>query len=113
MAGLTRLHSAADFERVRRDGRSHAHPLAVLISQANGRAETRWGFAASKAVGKATARNRAKRLLREAARARDRDVAPGWDLVLIARTPLAGSGLNQAQEAVDNLLKRASVLKEQ
>jgi len=111
VAGLAQLHSAADFERVRRDGRSHAHPLAVLIAQANARAETRWGFAASRAVGKATARNRAKRLLREAARARNQDVAPGWDLILIARAPLAGAGLSQAQEAVDNLLKRARVLR--
>ena len=57
------------------------------------------------------ARNRAKRLLREAVRARIQDIAPGWDLILIARAPLAKSRLSQAQEAVDNLLRRASVLK--
>lgn len=108
---MLRLKSATDFERVRRDGRSHAHPLVVLIAHQNGRADTRCGFAASKGVGSAVARNRARRLLREAVRARIQDIAPGWDLILIARAPLAKSRLSQAQEAVDNLLRRASVLK--
>ena len=113
---MLRLQSATDFERVRRDGRSHAHPLAVLITSrrpvVGEPPPTRCGFAASKSVGGAVARNRAKRLLREAARARAGDIAPGWDLIFIARAPLAQCKLNQAQEAVNNLLRRANVLKQ-
>jgi len=56
-------------------------------------------------------RNRAKRLLREAARARYAHLEPGWDLIFIARAPLAQADLAQTQTAVDNLLKRANVLK--
>lgn len=71
---------------------------------------TRCGFVAGKKVGPAVARNRAKRLLREVVRSRKNDLAAGWDLVLIARAPLAKATLSQAQTAVNQLLKRANVV---
>ena len=118
---MFRLTSAADFERVRREGRSHAHPLVVLIARrrpAGPREDdgpafglpTRCGFAAGKSVGTAVARNRAKRLLREAVRKRAPQLVPGWDLIFIARAPLAKVKLGQAQVAVNNLLQRADVV---
>jgi len=114
---LLRLTNATDFERVRRDGRSHAHPLVVLLAcphpiqpdEASPR-PTRIGFTAGKRVGTAVARNRAKRLLREAACARYPQLAPGWDLIFIARAPLAKVKQPEAQTAVDNLFTRARVL---
>ncbi len=52
----------------------------------DGRAGVRVGFTASKKVGNAVARNRARRRLREVARAvLPRAGRPGWDYVLIAR----------------------------
>jgi ribonuclease P protein component len=116
---LVRLKSATDFERVRRDGRSHAHPLVVLIArradlepgQPEGTAApTRVGFVAGKSVGTAVDRNRAKRLLREAMRACAGRLAAGWDVVLIARRPLAGSKLAETQAALEQLLRRAKML---
>ena len=117
---MLRLRSARDFERVWREGRSHAHPLVVLVSCRRPAADeaaaeraaplTRCGFVASQKVGGAVKRNRAKRLLREAVRARQSSLAPGWDLVFAARKPLAEASLSQAQTAVDLLLKRANVV---
>jgi ribonuclease P protein component len=113
---LVRLKSATDFERVRRDGRSHAHPLVVLLARrreaAEPPAETRVGFAAGRGVGGAVKRNRAKRLLREAVRRRAPELAAGWDLVFIARPPLAAAGLEDAQAAVAQVLRRARALAE-
>ena len=125
---LLRLTSADEFERVRRDGRSHAHPLVVLVARQRGPAELqlpgrnraagpvadqrpRFGFLASKALGPAVDRNRAKRLLREAARGYAAEVAPGWDLLLIARKPLAAARQPAVRQALFELLRRARVLK--
>jgi ribonuclease P protein component len=116
---LIRLKRSTDFERVRRDGRSHAHPLVVLIAwrRASEPDEAgvapdaiRAGIVAGKNVGTAVDRNRAKRLLREALRACAGRLAAGWDLVLIARRPLAQSGLAEARAALEQLLRRARVL---
>ena len=114
------LKSATDFERVRRDGRSHAHPLVVLIAlrrtstdPLQPTAGSRFGFVAGKGAGIAVARNRAKRLLREAARACAPGVEPGWDLEFIARRPLAAARLAEASTAVRGLLRRARVLQDE
>jgi ribonuclease P protein component len=114
---MHRLKNAADFERVRRDGRSHAHPLVVLIALQRPPTDplqpataSRFGFVAGKGTGIAVARNRAKRLLRETARALEPQVEPGWDLVFIARQPLAEARLAETRTAVRGLLRRASVL---
>jgi ribonuclease P protein component len=66
-----RLTRSEDFKRVRRDGKSYAHPLVVLIalnSENNEHSRVRVGVAAGKSVGTAVIRNRTKRLLREAMR---------------------------------------------
>ncbi|PJE31755.1 ribonuclease P protein component [Pseudooceanicola antarcticus] len=74
--------------------RARRQPGGSLMLQARRRAETepvepaqiRVGFTCSKKVGNAVARNRAKRRLREAARAvLPRLGHPGWDYVLIGR----------------------------
>lgn len=111
---MLRLTSAADFERVRRDGRSHAHPLVVLIACRRPESlalPTRCGFMAGKRVGTAVARNRAKRRLREAVRARWPDVEPGWDLIWIARQPVVVAAWPEVQQAIEQLLRRARVMK--
>jgi ribonuclease P protein component len=123
---MLRLRSAKDFERVWREGQSHAHPLVVLVScrrpvaaelpgaeavpRTASAPRTRCGFVAGKKVGPAVKRNRAKRLLREAVRARQEALAGGWDLVFVARSGLAQATLEQTQAAVNQLLKRANVV---
>jgi ribonuclease P protein component len=98
-------------ERVRREGKSYAHPLTVLVVCPQPEpAAPRIGVVAGRSVGGAVERNRAKRLLREAIRAHAQRLAPGWDLILIARAPLAAVKLAQAQAAVQQLLHRAHVL---
>lgn len=108
---MLRLRSSNDMERVRREGKSYAHPLTVLVACPQTQPATaRVGVVAGRSVGGAVQRNRAKRLLREAIRAQAKQVKDGWDLMLIARAPLAGVKLPQAQAAVNQLLHRAHVL---
>jgi len=104
-----RLAHSGEFQRVRRQGRSWSHPLLVLLASANDVPYSRFGFVVSKRIGKAVVRNRVKRLLREAVRARLANTAEGWDIVLIARTPIVQADLRHISEALDSLLRRAEL----
>ncbi|MFH2104529.1 MAG: ribonuclease P protein component [Chloroflexota bacterium] len=104
-----RLIRSSDFKRVRRSGKSYAHPLVVLYVHVSERTGTRLGVAAGRTIGNAVQRNRAKRLLREAARDLVRRLAPGFDLLLIARSPLPESTFSQTRDALAQLFGRAGL----
>jgi ribonuclease P protein component len=105
-----RLTRSIDFKRVRRSGKSYAHPLVVLYVLKSDQAGVRVGVSAGLAVGNAVKRNRAKRLLRAAMSELLRQTASGEDLLLIARSALPGSDLGQTRAVLTNLLKRAGLL---
>ncbi len=105
-----RLTRSEDFKRVRRTGKSYAHPLVVLVTQASDSAHVRVGVAAGKTTGTAVSRNRAKRLLREAMRSLLPSLASGWDLVLIARPALVSATLAETRAALLTLLRRARII---
>lgn len=114
-----RLSRSDDFKRVRRTGKSYAHPLVVLVAQASEQKQIRIGVTAGKTTGTAVHRNRAKRLLREAMRPLipaltlrlAQDNASGWDLILIARPALVTATLEDTRSALTNVLTRARLLK--
>ena len=105
-----RLTRSEDFKRVRRSGKSYAHPLVVLIVQSNNQPRVKIGVAAGRTVGTAVYRNRAKRLLREAMRTIIPNIASGLDLILIARPGLVSATLEDTHRALLNLLQRAQIL---
>jgi ribonuclease P protein component len=105
-----RLTRSTDFKRVRRSGKSYAHPLIVLYQQATEQEGVRVGVAAGRTIGSAVQRNRAKRLLRAAMSNLISQVSPGVDLLLIARSPLATATLEQTRSALLSLLRRAQLL---
>ena len=117
-----RLTRSEDFKRVRRSGKSYAHPLVVLIALKREKSDhphVRIGVAAGRTVGTAVIRNRAKRLLREAMRTLIPDIslqqqtadgASGLDLILIARAGIASASLQDARQALQNLLQRAQIV---
>jgi len=102
-----RLTGNKEYRDVRIDGRSCSHPLMVLRARANGLAYSRFGFVAGKRIGKAVVRNRVKRRLREATRARLTDIEAGWDVVLIARPAIVHARYVDVIKAMDELLGRA------
>ena len=104
-----RLTRSDDFKRVRRNGKSYAGPLVVLIAEASETAGVHVGVTAGRTVGNAVHRNRAKRLLREAIRPFLPTLASGWDLMLIARPGLSTASLDQTRTALGSLLRRAGL----
>lgn len=107
-----RLTRSTDFQRVRRIGKSFAHPLIVLIALPNQLEKSRFGVVAGKVIGKAVQRNRAKRLLRAAVRAHCNVLSPGWDVVLIARRSMLQANFEQTQKALEVLLYKAKLVQE-
>jgi ribonuclease P protein component len=59
--------------------------FAVVYAAPNGGPCPRLGLSIGRTVGDAPARNRLKRLLREAFRLEQRSLPAGWDLVVVAR----------------------------
>ena len=114
MRRKNRLRANADFERLRREGRTWAHPLLVLSVQPNGLDVSRFGFAIGRRIGKAVVRNRVKRRMRESVRKRlkRREISAGWDVVLIARLPIRDASFHQVDEAIGLVLRRARLLNE-
>jgi ribonuclease P protein component len=102
-----RLTRSIDFERVRRSGKSFAHPLVVLIALPSESGRTLCGISASRSVGTAVRRNRAKRLLREAVRPLLPNLKPGWLILFLARKPLAQAGFSDTSTAIRALLRQA------
>jgi ribonuclease P protein component len=106
-----RLNSSTDFTRVRRFGKSYAHPLLVLVAHPNDLEHARFGVTAGQSLGNAVKRNRAKRRLRAAIQPNLEHIVPGWDIVLIARQPVLAAAFQEIQAALAILLNRAGLLR--
>jgi ribonuclease P protein component len=108
MSKRERLRARRDFVAAYRKGRAWTHRYLVLRALLNGLPYNRYGFVVSKRLGKAVARNRLKRRLREGLR--PLAVHSGWDLVFLARPPAAAATYQQLREALVELLSRARLL---
>ena len=84
----------------------------VLVVCSNEIEALRIGVVAGRVVGKAVQRNRAKRLLRQAIQPYLRLIPPGWDIILIARRPLAEATIQRVQATLATLLRRSELLQE-
>jgi len=69
----------------------------------------RFGFVVSRRVGRATVRNRTKRLLREACRALIPCLAVDVDIVVVAREPCAESSFSDLKTALEEAAARAGL----
>lgn len=91
-------------------GSSWRSNLLMMKALPNGLDYYRCGFVVSKRVGKAVARNRVKRLLREVVR--QTPIKPGWDIVFIARPEAEKSGFAEFKGLVWRLTSQAKLLAE-
>ena len=105
-----RMTKSSDFDFVRKLGKSWSDTNMVLVAyrRIGGCAPSRFGFVASKGIGKAVVRNLLKRRMREIVRYLD--VESGWDLVFIVRNAGTKAGFGELKGSMKLLLEKARVL---
>lgn len=102
-----RLRTPAEFRRVRElAGRGWPHPFMVLFVVRNEFHTIRVGITVSGRVGTAVVRNRVRRRLREALRARLDQLPQSSDILISARPASARATWPELNTAVDTLLAR-------
>jgi ribonuclease P protein component len=82
-----RLRRKAEIDRVFRRGRSGSDALLRVHAISNGLPESRLGISCPRKVGSSVARNRWKRLIREAFRLNREALGPGLDVVVVPLRP--------------------------
>ena len=101
-----RLSRSGDFDRVYRDGRSHASRYLVVYSFPRaGDDEPRLGISVGRKVGGAVARNQVKRMLRDAFWACGESLPDGHDFVIVARPEMAGVASERGAAGVEQELR--------
>lgn len=99
-----RIKTRAEFQQIYQKGtRLHGRYGTVFVF-ANQRPVGRLGIAATKKLGGAVERNRAKRLIREVFRRNK--VAPGFDVVVIPKRELLQASLTALETDYRNILER-------
>jgi ribonuclease P protein component len=106
------IKQGRDFSRVRQDGqRIVTGCLIANWLQLPAGSATRLGVVTSGKIGNAVVRSRARRLLREAFRLHQHDLAHPVDLVLVARHSITGKEFSGVEKDFLATLRRAGLLK--
>ena len=104
------LRNREDFAKLKKYGKSAGSKYVVLVYLKNGLAYNRKAFLASKKVGNAVLRNRARRLMKEAFRQTEETLPKGYDLLFIARNTIKDRKLADVKESIEAAYKRAKLI---
>lgn len=88
----------------------HANSFLVLYARKNHSATNRVGVTVSKKLGCAVVRNRVRRRLREVYRLNETQFAPGWDIVVVARSRCISADFAKITAAYLSLAEKAGIL---
>ena len=99
------------FRRAYSKGKTAADSRLALYVRRNGQKTNRLGFTVSTKVGRAVVRNRVRRRLREIYRLHENVMAPGCDVVIVARTRAASSDYRQLEKSFLKLADKLGLLR--
>lgn len=87
-----------------------ANGYLVLYARPNKTEKNRVGITVGKKLGGAVVRNRTRRRLREVYRLNEDQFAPGWDIVVVARSKSVNAPFSALTKAYLNLAEKAGIL---
>ena len=105
-----RLKRRNDFRRCVRQGGRAAGDYVVVYIAANEFGITRLGAGSTRRLGSAVARNRAKRLVREAFRLTKADLPTSVDMVVLPRIPWSHPTLEELKTDLIEAARRAQIV---
>lgn len=105
-----RMNKKTDFKKVFTKGRSYTSKHVVIyIFQEQ---PVKFGIIASKKIGNAVKRNRAKRLLREIIRFNFSRLTKNCQMIFIARLGINGASYQEVERSVLSIWRRAGIINE-
>ena len=103
---LERLTKRYEFDKVLAEGKKkRLGKLCTVFTLPNGLDRKRLGIIASKKVGKAVARNRVKRAIRETFRHIKNQMVPATDIVVISGKEMVAKSHKDIDEKLSNALR--------
>ena len=105
------LRRKSDFSTIYNKGKSVGDRYVVLFYRKNNLPYNRLAYLASKKVGNAVKRNRARRLLKESVRLTNLELPTGYDYIIIARNTITNAKCAEVKRSFESALKRTGVLK--
>ncbi|MGN1328330.1 MAG: ribonuclease P protein component [Eubacterium sp.] len=106
------LKENKDFRRLYYRGKSQASSCLVTYVQKSRESETRYGITASKKIGSAVERNRAKRVIRAAFEQLEPRIKGSYDFVFVARTRTSNVKMQDVLVQMEEHFKALGVIEE-
>lgn len=111
MLPVETLKTNSDFRRAYARGKSYTNPALVMYVRKNRAGSCRIGITASKKIGNAVQRNRARRVIREAFRQINLPLKGNYDVVFVARTKTVYKKSTDIYNVMLPMLLEAGVVK--
>lgn len=111
MLPVETLKTNSDFRRAYARGKSYTNPALVMYVRKNRAGSCRIGITASKKIGNAVQRNRARRVIREAFRQVNLPLKGNYDVVFVARTKTVHKKSTDIYNVMLPMLIEAGVVK--
>jgi ribonuclease P protein component len=107
-----RIQSNDDFQKTFQHQQSVSNRQFVLYSlPKQGQEVFRFGLSVSKKIGKAHDRNQVKRYLRQSIMELEQEILPGYDYVIIARSPASKLSFFEVKKSLEHVLSLGKALR--
>lgn len=104
------LRGSKNFSAVYKKGKSAGSKYVVVFYKKNGLPYNRTAYLASKKVGNAVARNRARRLMKEGVRSMEPIDKTGYDIIFIARNTADKQKCADVKKSIEAAIRRTDLI---